>query len=125
MLSVLFVEFAHTHTFMMHTSGSTPPRDEGCAALVLPLNPLCVTVMSVLLFIFFSLFYGFSRFWSFRLFRASQLAPLFFSVPPPPSPEGDSNLQHVLHHSGVVSAQNWLTGEPPVWRRRQSVGKGT
>ena len=31
MLSFLFVEFVHTHTFMMHTPGSTPPRGEGCA----------------------------------------------------------------------------------------------
>ena len=30
---------------------------------------------------------------------------------PPPSPEGASNLQPVLHHAGVVSAQNWSTGK--------------
>ena len=30
---------------------------------------------------------------------------------PPPSPKGTSNLQPVLCHAGVVSAQNWLTGE--------------
>lgn len=30
---------------------------------------------------------------------------------PPPSPTGTSNLQPVLRHAGVVSAQNWLTGE--------------
>ena len=30
---------------------------------------------------------------------------------PPPSPTGASNLQPVLHHAGVVSAQNRLTGE--------------
>ncbi len=31
MLSSWIVEFVHTHTFMMHTPGSTPLRDEGCA----------------------------------------------------------------------------------------------
>ena len=30
---------------------------------------------------------------------------------PSPTPEGASNLQPVLHHAGVVSAQNWSTGE--------------
>jgi hypothetical protein len=30
---------------------------------------------------------------------------------PPPSPKGASNLQPVLRHASVVSAQNWLTGE--------------
>jgi hypothetical protein len=28
-----------------------------------------------------------------------------------PPPEGARNLQPVLHHAGVVSAQNWWTGE--------------
>ena len=31
MLSFWFVEFVNTHTFMIYTSGSTPPRDGGCA----------------------------------------------------------------------------------------------
>jgi hypothetical protein len=30
---------------------------------------------------------------------------------PSPPPEGVSNPQPVLRHAGVVSAQNWLTGE--------------
>ena len=30
---------------------------------------------------------------------------------PSPPPEGASNLQPVLHHAGIVSAQNWSTGE--------------
>jgi len=29
----------------------------------------------------------------------------------PPSPTGTSNLQSVLSHDDIVSAQNWLTGE--------------
>jgi hypothetical protein len=28
-----------------------------------------------------------------------------------PSPSGTSNMQPVLRHAGVVSPQNWLTGE--------------
>jgi hypothetical protein len=32
-------------------------------------------------------------------------------VQPSPPPEGASNLQPVLHHAGIVSAQNWSTGE--------------
>ena len=42
---------------------------------------------------------------------------------PPPSPSGTSNLQPVLLHVGVVSSQNWLTGElcvavsPISWQR--------
>ena len=45
-------------------------------------------------------------------------------VIPPPSPTGASNLQPVLHHAGVVSAQNRMTGEltcvavsPISWQR--------
>ena len=29
----------------------------------------------------------------------------------PPPPEGASNLQPVLHHAGIVSVQNWSTGD--------------
>jgi hypothetical protein len=42
---------------------------------------------------------------------------------PPPSSKGASNLQPVLRHASVVSAQNWLTGElcvavsPISWQR--------
>jgi hypothetical protein len=31
--------------------------------------------------------------------------------PLPPPQEGASNLQPVLHHAGVVPAQNWSTGD--------------
>jgi hypothetical protein len=33
------------------------------------------------------------------------------SPPPSSSPKSASNLQPVLRHASVVSAQNWLTGE--------------
>jgi hypothetical protein len=49
----------------VHGAGTTLKCVPLLRSVVLPLNPLCVTVMSVLLFIFFSPFYGFSRFWSF------------------------------------------------------------
>jgi hypothetical protein len=39
---------------------------------------------------------------------------------PSPFPKGASNLQPVLRHASVVSAQNWLTGAP-VWLCRQYV----
>ena len=51
-------------------------------------------------------------------------------VIPPPSPTGASNLQPVLHHAGVVSAQNWMTGEPCVavspisWQRDLNLERG-
>jgi hypothetical protein len=36
---------------------------------------------------------------------------VFYLFPSPPTPEGVSNLQPVLHHACVVSVQNWSTGE--------------
>jgi len=42
---------------------------------------------------------------------------------PPPSPTGARNLQPVLHHASLVSAQSWVTGDlcvgvsPIFWQR--------
>jgi hypothetical protein len=42
---------------------------------------------------------------------------------PIPPPEGASNLQPVLHHAGIVSAQNWSTGPEALGRYQSALGQ--